>query len=163
MIRRRRVLVVCTASLALASCLGFLQPAVADEAADEAKRFAALEQQLSGTALVGYSTDSNKKPDELRDDSYQLVMVKHLQGDSWMVQAKFHYRDQDFVLPLTLPIRWAGDTPVISLDEFPVPGLGKFDARVMIYQDHYAGFWSGAGHSGHIFGKVERTDEKPSE
>ena len=91
------------------------------------------------------------------------VPVGALQGDSWMVQAKFHYRDQDFLLPLTLPIRWAGDTPVISLDEFPVPGLGKFDARVMIYQDHYAGFWSGAGHSGHIFGKVERTDDKPSE
>ena len=131
--------------------------ALADDASDsQAKRFAELETKLSGVKLVGYSTDSNKPPNELRDDSYGLAMVKHLQGDSWLVQAEFTYGGKDLVLPLTLPIRWAGDTPVISLDKFSVPGLGTFDARVMIYQDHYAGFWSGAGHSGHVFGAVKR-------
>lgn len=124
----------------------------------QAERFAALEKTLSGVALVGFSTDSNKQPDELRKDRYELVMTKHLEGETWLVQAKFHYRDKDWVLPLALPIRWAGDTPVISLDKFPVPGLGEFSARVVIDQNHYAGFWSGGGHSGHLFGKVERLE-----
>ncbi len=155
MIVRFGIVALAVSSLALS----LVAPARAEEHSDEqTKRFTALEQSLSGVALEGYSTDSKKQPDELREDRYELVMVKHLQGDNWLVQSRFSYGGKDLVLPLTLPIRWAGDTPVISLDKFTVPGLGEFDARVMIYQDHYAGYWSGAGHAGHIFGAVKRLD-----
>ena len=132
----------------------------AEPQSEQTARFVALEKSLSGAALVGFSTDSNKPPRELRDDRYELVLVKHLQGDDWLVQSRFSYGGKDLVLPLTLPIRWAGDTPVISLDKFAVPGLGTFDARVMIYQGHYAGYWAGAGHAGHLFGAVKRLDAK---
>jgi hypothetical protein len=30
----------------------------------------------------------------------------------------------------------------------------------MIYRDHYAGFWSGADHGGHLFGMIERGEKK---
>ncbi|HEX6963094.1 MAG TPA: hypothetical protein VF175_14590, partial [Lacipirellula sp.] len=66
------------------------------------------------------------------------------------------YGDHDVTAPLTLPIRWAGDTPVICVDELPIPGLGAFTARVMIYRDHYAGFWAGKDHGGHLFGVIQR-------
>jgi hypothetical protein len=29
----------------------------------------------------------------------------------------------------------------------------------MIYNDHYAGFWSGADHGGHLYGTVEHVKE----
>ena len=62
-------------------------------------------------------------------------------------------------LPLTLPIRWAGDTPVICVDKLGIPGLGVYTARVMIYADHYAGFWSGANHGGHLFGIIKKAEK----
>jgi hypothetical protein len=37
-----------------------------------------------------------------------------------------------------------------------VPGIGTYSARVLIYDDHYAGTWSGsATHRGSLFGKIE--------
>ena len=32
----------------------------------------------------------------------------------------------------------------------------KFTSRVLVYRDHYAGFWAGADHGGHLFGRIER-------
>jgi hypothetical protein len=53
---------------------------------------------------------------------------------------------------------------VITVDETPIPGLGSYTARVMIYRDHYAGFWSGKDHGGHLFGVIEHGKaEKPEE
>jgi hypothetical protein len=89
--------------------------------------------------------------------------VKHLQGDMWLITARIKYGDHDVTVPLPLPIRWAGDdTPVITLDEFSVPGLGTYSARVMIYKDRYMGYWSASDHGGYLFGVVEPPKEAAS-
>jgi hypothetical protein len=104
----------------------------ANGAAKQAERIADLEKSLTGATLVGH------------------------QGEQWAIQARIKYGEQDVPIPLVLPIRWASDTPVISVDEMAFPGLGTYTARVMIYRDHYAGFWTGKGHGGHLFGVIER-------
>ena len=48
---------------------------------------------------------------------------------------------------------------MICVDRLGIPGLGVYTARVMIYADHYAGFWSSADHSGHLFGIVEKAEK----
>ena len=137
----------------------------ADDAVD-AKRLAELEKSLSGAALVGQFTDSAQQAGPPHDERYELGEVKHLGKNQWLIQASIRYGEHDVAIPLTLPILWAGDTPVITVDELPVPGLGTFTARVMVYRDHYAGFWAGKDHSGHLFGKIERgkqTTARPSD
>ena len=57
-------------------------------------------------------------------------------------------------VPLSLPIYWAGKTPVITVDNLKVPGLGTFDARVVINNDKYAGTWKHGDVGGHLFGKI---------
>ena len=70
---------------------------------------------------------------------------------------------------MNLPVKFAGDTPVISLTNFTVPGFGSFTARVVIYNGAYAGTWSstaantsGPGanlpHGGMLFGKVVKNE-----
>ena len=86
--------------------------------------------------------------------------MKHLGKEQWLIQARIHYGEHDVPLPLTLPIRWAGDTPMICVDDMAIPGLGTYTARVMIYRDHYAGFWTGKDHGGHLFGVIERGEEE---
>ncbi|QDS97328.1 hypothetical protein [Adhaeretor mobilis] len=133
---------------------------VADLAIDKASkhqaRLAELEKALSGATLVGRFTDSTQADALPQAERYELAAVRHLGNNQWLFKARIQYGEHDVTVPLTLPILWAGDTPVITVDKAPVIGLGQFDARVMIYRDHYAGYWSGGNHGGHLFGKVER-------
>lgn len=121
-----------------------------------AARLQELEKSLSGAALVGRFTDSSKVDGLPTPERYELAAVKHLGNNQWLFKARIRYGEHDVTVPLTLPILWAGDTPVITVDKAPVIGLGQFDARVMIFRDHYAGYWSGGDHGGHLFGKVVR-------
>jgi hypothetical protein len=59
-------------------------------------------------------------------------------------------------VPLVIPVKWAGDTPVISVTDLSIPGAGTYTARVMIYRDQYAGTWSGVDCGGHLWGRIER-------
>jgi hypothetical protein len=159
-VRLPQQLVVSLACLVLAGATAFAQAPVdksaSDDAAEQAKRIAELEKSLSGCSLVGQFTVTGRETSTPREERYDLVSVKHLDGDTWLITARIKYGPNDVTVPLPLPIRWAGDTPVITVDEFAIPGLGTYTARVMIYRDHYAGFWTGADHGGHLFGRVER-------
>ena len=62
-----------------------------------------------------------------------------------------------------LPIKWAGDTPIVTVDDLALPGFGAVSARVMFYDDHYAGYWKHGDHGGHLFGVIHSAkDEKPA-
>ena len=126
----------------------------------EAERFAALEKSLTGATLVGNFTVTGQAKTDLNEERYELQSVRHLEGQLWLFQARIRYGEHDVTLPLTLPVRWAGDTPVICVDNMGFPGLGTYTARVMIYADHYAGFWSGGDQGGHLFGVVQRPEKE---
>lgn len=140
------------------------QPPEVDPTIADAARVAELEKTLTNAALVGNFTvtGEGQRPDagKLTTERYELGEVKHLGSNQWLIQSRIKYGDHDVTVPLTLPIRWAGDTPMICVDEMAIPGLGTFTARVMIYKGHYAGFWSGADHGGHLFGVIERGEQK---
>jgi hypothetical protein len=132
-----------------------------DNAADtreapHAKRIAALEKSLTGATLVGHFTITGKEPAGPTEERYKFGEVKYLGKNQWLMQAVIHYGQNEVTLPLTLPIKWAGDTPVISIDKMEFPGLGTYSARVMFFEDHYAGIWTGADHGGHLYGRIER-------
>jgi hypothetical protein len=130
--------------------------------AAQAAREAKFAGQLSGAVFVGRYTDSNQPPGALpNEDRYTINRVTKVQGDIWLFQARIQYGGRDVTLPLPLKVLWAGDTPVITLDNVPVPGMGSFDARVLVHGDQYSGTWSGADHGGHLFGRIEKTEKKP--
>jgi len=58
-----------------------------------------------------------------------------------------------------LQVKWAGDTPVITLTNLTIPGLGTFTSRVMIYGDRYAGTWQHDKTGGHLWGKIVKIDK----
>jgi hypothetical protein len=60
-------------------------------------------------------------------------------------------------------VKWAGDTPVISVTNVAFPGLGTYSARVVVYDGQYAGTWGGKDHGGQMFGKIVREDEKAAD
>ncbi len=122
---------------------------------EQEKQYAELENSLTGSALVGHFTVTGTETSEPKSERYELTSVKHIGDGNWMFVARIQYGEHDVTLPITLPVKWAGNTPVITVDKMAFPGLGTYTARVMIYEDHYAGFWSGGDHGGHLYGIVE--------
>ena len=68
--------------------------------------------------------------------------------------ARIQYGGKDITLPIILPIRWAGDTPIVAVDDLPLPGFGTVSARVMFFEGHYAGYWKHGDHGGNMFGVI---------
>jgi hypothetical protein len=90
-----------------------------------------------------------------KEDKYHIVSVGKISGDSWVVNAKIKYNDREFVAPLPVKIKWAGDTPVIIVDNLTMPGGNRsYSARVMFYEHTYSGTWSAADHGGMLYGVI---------
>jgi hypothetical protein len=120
-----------------------------------------FQETLDGATLVGRFTSARKgKSDGGGEEKYKIDSVKKIGGDLWLFTARIQYGNHDATVPLPLRVLWAGDTPVITLDKFPVPGFGTFSARVMIYDNQYAGMWDGGNHGGLLSGKITK-DAKP--
>ncbi len=115
---------------------------------------------LSGATLQGHFTNTlDQKGASPKEDKYTIDSVKKMQGDIWLFTARIQYEQHDVTLPLPLRVVWAGDTPVITLDKFPVPGMGSFTVRVMVFDDKYAGMWDGGNHGGLLFGKIVKNPQ----
>jgi hypothetical protein len=140
---------------------------VARSPATQADREAAFAKLLSNATLDGNftmtdaGTVSGNNATKLNHDKYTLGEVKKLAGNQWQITTRIEYGDHDFTVPLTLPVEWAGDTPVIVVDNVGLPGLGTVSARVMFFADHYAGFWQHGTRTGHLFGVIRHEAAKP--
>ncbi len=144
------------ASLALVSAALVLSAAasVPDDGAEQEAREEAFAELLTGARLTGWFTDSNRADAPPANDSYVISRAEKADGDTWLIEAVVG--ESGLKVPLYVPVQWAGNTPVMTLDQFPVPQMGTFDARVLFHGGSYAGVWSGANHRGEMGGRVER-------
>jgi hypothetical protein len=114
-----------------------------------------FQEMMRGVTLVGRST--RLKDDKvIGSESYAIDKVSKLTGETWLFQARIVYKDHEVPVPIPVTIKWAGDTPVITLTDLSIPGLGTYTARVLLYRDQYAGTWSAKDHGGQLFGKIVR-------
>ncbi len=129
-----------------------------DEAADAAAGTSQLHEkfsrELSGSKLQGSFTVTGREQGTLTAEEYHIGEVKKDDGDFWTFQARIKYAENDYTVPLRLQVLWAGDTPVITLTDSKILGQGPFSARVIIYDNKYAGTWSHGPVGGHLFGSI---------
>jgi hypothetical protein len=138
--------------------------ATADEIPSQEELDKRLEETLSGVEMIGSFTVTgapNDKP--LNEDKYTINKVKKLNNGLWLFDATIQYGGNNTRIPISLPVKWAGDTPVITVNNVLVPGMGNFNARVLIYKDQYAGTWSGGDHGGHMFGRIVKIGAESAE
>jgi len=89
-------------------------------------------------------------------ERYEITEVSKLEGDRWRFNARVKYGNVDVTLPVVVPMVWAGDTPMISITDFAIPGLGdEFGARVVFYDNRYAGTWDHGEYGGMMYGTIE--------
>lgn len=121
-----------------------------------------LERDLTGVKLIGRYTVAGREDANSRPEEYTISRATKLpEGDLWLIQARIKYGDKDVTIPVPVEIKWAGDTPVITLTNLTLPGLGTFTSRVVIYEGRYAGTWQHGEVGGHLFGKIEKMSESP--
>ena len=136
------------------------QAAEAKTDAEEQKRFKAFETLMTNARLVGQFTVMGRGDGQGRKEEYTIESVKKVpNGDFWLFKARIKYGGTDMTLPMPLEVKWAGDTPVITLTETTLPGLGTFSARVVIHANQYAGIWKHGEFGGQMFGEVKSGSE----
>ena len=124
---------------------------------DKEKLYKDFETNLTGAKLVGQFTILGKEDKGLKKEEYTITSVTKLpDGDYWLFKARIKYGDKDVTVPLPIEVKWAGDTPVITLTDFTIPGMGTFSSRVIIYRNAYAGWWQHGEVGGHLFGTIEK-------
>jgi hypothetical protein len=130
-------------------------PSADVEADDEAARFDSFTKAMTNVKLVGRFTiagDDDKDP--IRDEYTISSVAKVGEADLWIVSARIRYGSVDLTVPVPVEVKWAGKTPVITLDNVTIPGLGTFSSRVVIDGPLYAGTWQHDAVGGHMFGRI---------
>lgn len=112
---------------------------------------------MSGVTLVGRSTRLDREQVS-GEERYVIDRVTKVRGNTWLFQAKMQLNSREIPVPIPVTILWAGDTPVITLTDATIPGMGSYTARVLLYRDQYAGTWSGDKGGGQMFGKIVRNE-----
>jgi len=116
-----------------------------------------LSDYLSGVKFVGTFTIDGKDNAKPKAEEYTISKCEKLpEADMYRMTARIKYGDVDSEVPLDLKILWSGNTPVITLDSFWIPGMGTFNARVLIHSGRYAGTWQHDAVGGHMFGLLKK-------
>lgn len=123
---------------------------------DDARREELFRKLMTNVKLSGQFTIEGGKEGALHKDDYVISSVVKLgKGDLWLLTSRIRYGTVDLTVPVPVAVRWAGDTPVISLDEVSIPGLGTFSARIVLDRGKYAGTWTHDDKGGHMFGTIQ--------
>src|SRR5262245_9788309 len=111
-----------------------------------------FQDSMTGVVLEGQST-RDASPG-LSEDRYTIEKIVKTGGDQWTFYTRVEAKGQTMTVPLPLQVKWAGDTPVITLTDQALPGMGTYTARVVVYRGQYAGTWSGRNGGGKVFGRI---------
>ena len=110
---------------------------------------------MRNVALVGYFTIEGRESQGGNPERYEIASVAKVGENEWRFDARITYGGVDATLPVTVPLAWAGDTPMVSITDFTIPTLGTFTARVFFYDDRYAGSWQHGEFGGLMYGTIE--------
>ena len=116
----------------------------------------AFTERMRDVVLVGHYTIEGRESQGGDPERYEIASVTKVGDDRWRFDARLIYGPVDITLPVTLPLVWAGDTPVVSITDFAIPPLGTFTARVMFYADRYAGSWQHDEYGGVMYGAITK-------
>ena len=99
-------------------------------------------ERMQQVVLVGNFTVDGRETGGALPERYEIAGVAKVGDNRWRFDVRMVYASVDVTLPVVVPLVWAGDTPMVSITDFGIPGLdGTFTARVFFYEDRYGGSW----------------------
>ncbi len=123
----------------------------------------AFTERMRDVVLAGHFTIEGREGRGENTERYEIARVTKIGENQWRFDARITYGRVDVTLPVTVPVLWAGDTPMVTITDFSVPGLGdEFTARVLFYDDRYAGSWQHGQFGGLMYGTITQADSADS-
>ena len=136
-----------------ATFVGIGQEADPESLTDLERDFA---ERMRNVVLVGNFTVEGQDRRDGVPERYEIAEVTKLTGNRWRFEARVKYGETS-----TRRCRWCcrssgpGDTPMVSITDFAIPGLGdEFGARVVFYDNRYAGTWDHGPYGGMMYGTI---------
>lgn len=121
------------------------------------ERERAFTEQMRGASLVGHFTVAGRDGRPASEDRYDIASVAKVGDDLWQFNTRMRHDDFDMTLPVTVPMRFVDDTPVIMMTDYTIPSLGTFSVRLFFYGDRYAGTWQHGKVGGLLYGRIEKS------
>lgn len=78
-------------------------------------------EQMRDVSLVGSFTTAGADNRTPHADRYDISSVDKVGTDLWRFNAKMHCCGIDGAIPVVVPMRWVGDTPVIMMTDTTLP------------------------------------------
>ena len=113
-------------------------------------------ERMRDVTMVGSFTVAGREDRAPRADRYEISSVEKVGDDLWRFNARMQCCGVNGAIPVVVPMRWNGDTPMIMMTDTSLPGLGTFTVRVFFYGDWYAGTWQHGRVGGHMSGRIEK-------
>jgi hypothetical protein len=118
-----------------------------------------FQEAMTNVTLTGFFTVGEGA--ETKEDKYTVERVTKVKEDTWNFEARIKYGARDYKATVAVPVKWAGDTPVLTLSNYLIKGHGVFSARILIHNGMYAGTWGAQDHGGKMFGKIVKNEPTP--
>ena len=112
--------------------------------------------RMRDVSLVGSFTVTGKDSGPPRADRYDISSVEKVGADRWRFNANMQCCGINGAIPVVVPLRWVGDTPMIMMTDTSLPGVGTFTVRLFFYGDRYAGTWQHGAEGGQMSGHIEK-------
>ena len=166
LIRRSFGVIAVVVLLALAFASGWLVGFTRVGAAYDTASLTDIERQFSermrdvrlvGTFTVfGRAARGGDGRDCPRSDGYEISSVEKVGENLWRFNAGMQCCGVKGQIPIVIPIRFVGDTPMIMMTDTEIPGVGTFTVRLFFHGDAYSGTWQHGKVGGHMWGRIEK-------
>jgi hypothetical protein len=114
-------------------------------------------EDMRGATLVGVFSVAGREDRTPNPDRYDIESVQKVGDDKWQFNASMSCCGLGgAAIPIVVPMRWHGDTPMIEMTNLEIPAVGTFTVRVFFYGDRYAGTWQNPRTGGHMWGRIEK-------
>jgi hypothetical protein len=172
LIRRTLGLITVVALLVIAFAAGWVVGFVRVGAAVDAASLTDVERQFAermrDVSLIGTFTVAGREtggPDGRgpredrggpREDRYDIASVEKVGDDLWRFNAGMSCCGVQGHIPIVIPMRFVGDTPMIMMTDTEIPGVGTFTVRLFFYGDTYSGTWQHGKVGGLMSGRIQK-------
>src|SRR6185503_6218682 len=166
MIRRTFGLLAIAVLLVIAFAGGWIVGFVRVGAAWDTASLTDVERQFTermrDVSLTGTFTVNGREPRSAdgrsgpRADRYDIASVEKVGENLWRFNTRMQCCGVTGQIPIVIPMRFVGDTPMIMMTDTEIPGIGTFTVRLFFYGDTYSGTWQHGKVGGQMSGRIEK-------
>jgi hypothetical protein len=115
-------------------------------------------ERMKNVALVGTFSVAGREGRPPNPEGYEIASVEKVGDDLWRFNARMNCcgLSGSAAIPIVVPMRFVGDTPMIMMTDTSLPGIGTFTVRVFFYGDRYSGTWQHGTVGGLMSGRIEK-------